>query len=61
MRVGTKVKSQLRILILLFGLLALPAQAHLLKVFAYVEGDSLHGSSYFSGGGAAAAAKIQLF
>lgn len=40
--------------------LSLPAHAHLLKVFSYVEGGNLHGNVYFSGGEPARAASIKI-
>lgn len=39
---------------LLVAVLAAPALAHKLKVFAVVEGDALAGTAYFAGGGKAA-------
>ncbi|MBI5162997.1 MAG: hypothetical protein HY985_03745 [Magnetospirillum sp.] len=37
-----------------FLLLAAPAEAHRLKVFATVDGDNVQGTAYFAGGGTAA-------
>ncbi|MCW8907145.1 MAG: hypothetical protein OQL28_07835 [Sedimenticola sp.] len=36
------------------------AQAHLLRLFAYVEGGRIHGSVYFAGGGNAAGARVRI-
>ncbi len=41
-------------------LLSPSVHAHLLKVFVYVDGDRLQGSSYFAGGAAAANARIEI-
>lgn len=46
------------LLLLLFT--AGPAQAHLLKLFAYVEGRQIHGSVYFAGGGASTGARVRI-
>ncbi|WP_090365214.1 hypothetical protein [Ferrimonas sediminum] len=45
---------------LLLMLVSGACQAHLLKVFAYVEGEALHGNAYFAGGGPATGARIEL-
>ncbi|HEY5717705.1 MAG TPA: hypothetical protein VIS52_04365 [Motiliproteus sp.] len=46
---------------MLLSLLTSPlAEAHLLKVFAYAEGEQLHGNAYFAGGEPAVAATISL-
>lgn len=39
---------------------ALPAQAHGLKVFAALEGDTLRGYAYFVGGGRPAGAQVVI-
>ena len=36
------------------------AHSHLLKVFAYAEGHTIHGYAYFSGGMPAAGAKVEI-
>jgi len=36
------------------------AEAHLLKLFAYVEGNRIHGSAYFAGGAGVAGAAITI-
>lgn len=36
------------------------AEAHLLKLFAYVEGNRIHGSAYFAGGAGVADAAITI-
>ncbi|AKH19138.1 carboxypeptidase-like regulatory domain-containing protein [Sedimenticola thiotaurini] len=36
------------------------AEAHLLKLFAYVEGDRIHGSAYFAGGAGVADALVTI-
>lgn len=41
-------------------LLQATAEAHLLKLFAYVEGNTIHGSTYFAGGAAVAGATITI-
>lgn len=41
-------------------LLHATAEAHLFKVFAYVEGNTIHGSVYFAGGTAVENAQITL-
>lgn len=41
-------------------LLGIPAQAHLLKVFAFAEGSRIEGSTYFVGGIPAAGAKVEV-
>ncbi|MDD3518337.1 MAG: hypothetical protein PHQ14_08310 [Chromatiales bacterium] len=48
-------------LLLALLLAGLPAQAHLLKVFAYAEGAQIEGNAYFAGGGKAGGAHIQIF
>jgi len=50
--------SRLRLILPLLLLLNGPAEAHLLKLFAYVEGTSIHGSAYFAGGAGVAGASI---
>ncbi len=52
--------NNLRWLGLTLLLLATTAQAHLFKVFAYVEGNTIHGSVYFSGGHAVEHAEITI-
>ncbi|RRJ83028.1 carboxypeptidase-like regulatory domain-containing protein [Aestuariirhabdus litorea] len=44
----------------LLSLLSLPAQAHLLKVFAYAAGERVEGNVYFAGGDPAGDANIRL-
>lgn len=41
-------------------LLGTPAQAHLLKVFAFADGSRIEGSTYFVGGIPAAGAKVEV-
>lgn len=58
-------EPRLRRLVLL-ALLALllwssAAGAHLLKVFAWAEGDTLHGRVYFAGGAAATGAQVTVY
>ncbi len=49
-----------RLLLILLFSLSSSAHAHLLKVFAWAEGDRLQGSSYFSGGAPASGASIRI-
>lgn len=50
----------IRYLLLTFLLTHSVAEAHLLKVFAYVEGNNIHGSVYFAGGSAVEGALITI-
>lgn len=50
----------LRLIIPLLLLLNGTAEAHLLKLFAYVEGTHIHGSAYFAGGSGVAGASITV-
>lgn len=53
-----------RLALLGLGLAAgvmLPAQAHILKVFAEVVGDTIHGESYFSSGTFPNGARVDVF
>lgn len=52
--------SRLQLILPLLLLLNGTAEAHLLKLFAYVEGASLHGSAYFAGGANAAGLAITI-
>lgn len=52
--------SPLRLTFLLLLLWHAGAQAHLLKLFAYVEGTDIHGSAYFAGASAAAGAPVTV-
>lgn len=45
---------------LLLLLISGAVQAHLLKLFAYVEGQRIHGSVYFAGGSSAVGARVQI-
>lgn len=51
---------RLRLIIPLLLLLTGSAEAHLLKLFAYVEGTRIHGSAYFVGGDGVAGASITI-
>lgn len=42
-------------------LTALPAAAHKVNVFGYVEGSMVQGEGYFPGGGKAKSSKVELF
>ncbi|MDZ7752817.1 MAG: hypothetical protein U5S82_14385 [Gammaproteobacteria bacterium] len=48
------------LLLLLAAAWSVPAAAHLLNVFAWTEGDTIHGYAYFAGGGRAAGARIAV-
>lgn len=52
--------SHLHLILPLLLLLNGTAEAHLLKLFAYVEGASVHGSAYFAGGTNAAGLAITI-
>jgi nickel transport protein len=52
--------SRLRLTLLLLLLWNTGAEAHLLKLFAYVEGQEIHGSAYFAGGAAATGAPVTV-
>ncbi|TVT55382.1 MAG: hypothetical protein FHK82_08560 [Sedimenticola thiotaurini] len=49
-----------RMLCLALLLIHTSADAHLLKLFAYVEGNTIHGSTYFAGGAGVEGAAITL-
>jgi nickel transport protein len=55
-------KSRLAILISIAALLvlAMPAAAHKVNVFGYVEGGQIQGEGYFPGGGKAKGCKVEL-
>jgi len=53
------IRQQLLIALLLLFTGSI-AQAHLLRLFAYVEGERIHGSVYFAGGGSAAGARVRI-
>lgn len=48
------------VLALCLASIVLPAFAHKLKVFAFVAGDRIEGSTYFAGGGKARGAHIRI-
>lgn len=48
------------LLSLLLLLVSTASQGHLLKLFAYVEGEYIHGSVYFAGGAGVAGARIKI-
>ncbi|WP_428635151.1 carboxypeptidase regulatory-like domain-containing protein [Sedimenticola sp.] len=52
--------SHVRLICLLLLLVQGSAEAHLLKLFAYVEGEQIHGSVYFAGGANAAGAALTV-
>jgi nickel transport protein len=54
------MKRASRLLIALGLLLSPPLQAHLLKVFAFTEGNRIEGSVYFVGGAPATGATVQV-
>jgi nickel transport protein len=51
---------RLHLIIIPLLLLHGSAEAHLLKLFAYVEGPNIHGSVYFAGGAEAAGAVVTV-
>lgn len=44
----------------LLGIMCAPAQAHLLKVFAFADGNRIQGSTYFIGGAPASGATVRM-
>ncbi len=52
--------NNLRWLGFILLLLQATAEAHLLKVFAYAEGNTIHGSVYFAGGNVVEGAEITI-
>ncbi|WP_210395964.1 hypothetical protein [Motiliproteus sediminis] len=53
-------RQRLTTALLGLALITANAQAHLLKVFAYAEGQQLHGNAYFTGGDPAIGATIEI-
>lgn len=51
----------LGLLFSLSGICSMPVSAHLLKVFAWAEGNEIVGNAYFAGGIAAGGAHIKVF
>lgn len=54
----TRVNTLL--LMVAFGVLSPAAQAHLLKVFAFAEGNRIEGATYFVGGTPASGASVEV-
>lgn len=57
----TNKRLLLGILLSLSGLCSMPLSAHLLKVFAWAEGNEIVGNAYFAGGIAAGGAHIKVY
>lgn len=52
--------ARISALLMLLGVMSTPVQAHLLKVFAFAEGNRIEGSTYFVGGVPASGASVKV-
>lgn len=55
------MKRRTFLILLAIFVVTIPAWAHKVNIFCYVEGNELYGESYFSGGKAAQNAKVEVY